>query len=86
VFPLLNIKTKLFWHFLHIITMTKQDATCILPPVPGDSSGAGAPDISPASREMREAGALVLMEWNGILDSESLAARVYSAMVLASIR
>lgn len=34
----------------------------------------------PVSRQMREAGAAVLQEWHGILDSESLAEHVYSAM------
>ena len=40
---------------------------------------ASSPQIA-VTREMREAGAEILMTYRGVLDSESLAAHVYRAM------
>lgn len=65
----------------HIITLTKQPTISSSGPAP---KGDGDPDINlepcAVSRAMREAGAVVLQEWRGVLDSESLAEHVYRAM------
>lgn len=39
--------------------------------------------ISPITPQMRQAGASVYREWREVLDPESLAAEIYSAMVCA---
>jgi hypothetical protein len=79
---------------MHIITMTKQDTAGSLAPVPVDSAGAGAPgsrsfgaSSSPpggVTREMREAGAEVIQNLCGVVDSYCLAVEVYNAMAAAA--
>lgn len=46
--------------------MTKHDATCILPAVPGDSSGAGAPEFDPLSPRQVAQGRELLRDWLGV--------------------
>lgn len=48
----------------------------------GDGDPEASSAFPPVSREMREAGAAVLQEWRGVLDSESLVEHVYTAMRL----
>ena len=75
--------------------MTKQDTMHSLSPVPVDSSaGAGDPvtasrasssPLGGVTREMRAAGAEVIQNLSGVVDSYSLAVEVYTAMAAVAV-
>jgi hypothetical protein len=69
---------------LGIITLTKQPQSLVGTPRP--DSGAGEPAQIEVTPEMIEAGASVIGELYGVVDSYSLAGRVYIAMVALETR